>query len=324
MYKIPQILSCVLLVLSLLRGFGQQTPLSTLIYKDKYRINPAYAGLEGTLFASGIYRNQWQNFEGNPQTMDISFNCPLYRIGSGMGITFGQDKLGIQKNHYVKPSINKVWKSSTWLVSIGLQSEFYWFSLNSNAVRTPQGEYQGGNLDHKDNQISNLNGSINIMDLGLSCFVQRGPFELGIAIEKLLESKKDQMVFPWQNNRTVKGFMGAQFDWFSINFIEQIVVLSDFKQSQIDFFSGFEYNGNIFGGVHVRGYNGNSFESLGVSFGFSLSKQLKMAYGHEFYMGSIPQQLNGGSQELGIFYNFGRAFGLGKAPKIIHSPRYSD
>jgi type IX secretion system PorP/SprF family membrane protein len=304
--------------------FGQQSPLSSLIYKDKYRVIPAFAGMEGTLMGSGVYRNQWHSFPGHPQSIDLSIHFPIYRWGSSAGILIGQDELGLERHSFIKPSFHKVLKLNGVLLSAGLQAEFNWINFNSGLARTPEGDYQGQNFDHNDPRLLNSESSLGTFDLGLSCYAIWGKFQGGISIEKLLQTKNESQPFPWANRRTIKAIGSKDFKWLDLDFKAQLLIYSDFVKVQADLFSGFDYHGSIFGGIHFRGYNGNSLESLGFSLGFSLSKSIQVAYCHEFYVGQIPVNYVTGNQEIGLFYNFGKAFGLGKPPRIIHSPRYSD
>jgi type IX secretion system PorP/SprF family membrane protein len=62
-------------------------------------VNPAYAGYKEDLFANAIYRKQWVNFPGGPQTGGVSVDGALNssrdaRVGLGFQVMY--DKLGPQ------------------------------------------------------------------------------------------------------------------------------------------------------------------------------------------------------------------------------------
>lgn len=62
-------------------------------------VNPAYAGYKEDIFANAIYRKQWVNFPGGPQTGGVSVDGALNaskdnRVGLGMQVMY--DKLGPQ------------------------------------------------------------------------------------------------------------------------------------------------------------------------------------------------------------------------------------
>ena len=68
--------------------FTQYT-FNTLFY------NPAFAGVEGLTKITAVHRTQWAGYGyGNPTTQVVSFTTPIYRLSSGFGVHFVQDRLG--------------------------------------------------------------------------------------------------------------------------------------------------------------------------------------------------------------------------------------
>lgn len=315
--------SCIVVVFGMI-GVCQQSSLVSLAYKDPFRIIPSSGGLKGTLMGSGIYRNQWQGLDGHPKGVDLSLHFPIFQISSTSGVSIGQEKLGLETHTFLKPGIYKVIKSDSWIWSIGLQAEFDWISFDSKLARTPEGNYQNPEVDHKDPLVSNQQGSQGIFDFGVSSFISWKQFSFGINVEKLLESSQAAADFPWKNRRNLKILGLFEYEWMKILWKPHLLIYTDFNQLQADFIASFEYGSGIFGGIHLRGFDNNSLESMGLSFGFDISKSLQLAYCHEFYIGAIPAGIPSSSQEIGLFYNLGKAFGLGRPPKIIHNPRYSD
>ena len=303
---------------------SQQTSLISQAARDPYFVNAAYAGLEGTLVSSAHYRNQWIKLDGHPKTILIASHFPIYKIKSGFGFCIGQDQIGLHTEFFIKPSLNHVWKVNDWLLSGGLQLDLKSLSFNADNARTPDGEYSNGQIDHRDPELSNVDLNSGFIDLGASIFIQRANYKLGFSADRLLESRSTKQGLPYKNSREFRVLGLSDFEWANIKVRSGIMLYTNLNRFQTDFFSNFEHNGNIFGGLHVRGYNGNSMESLGITAGFALTRKLQLAYTHEFYLGKIDKGQVTGSQEMGLYYNLGRAVGLGKAPRIIHSPRYSD
>lgn len=98
---------------------AQQEPLFTMYMHNVPALDPAAAGVSGTVCGSFFGRDQWMGFkdqEGdrvNPQTYGITLDMPVYAIKSGVGLTVAYDKLGFEKNldikvlyayHYVFPN----------------------------------------------------------------------------------------------------------------------------------------------------------------------------------------------------------------------------
>lgn len=303
---------------------GQQSSLFSLASKDVYRIIPAMAGQEGTLFASGLFRSQWQNIEGHPQTFDFSVNLPLYWIQSGCGFSLGKDELGLSQLVYFRPSYNLVFKSEAILWSGGLHLIYNNLRFQGDLARTPEGQYLAGSIDHLDPLVPTTTVSLHILDGGVSLALLYRNWQIGLSVNQILESHTRNENLAWKNRRHYQILTSyhAEIERFIIK--PQCLVSLNGNRVQADFFTGFEYNGNVFGGIHFRGYDDRSLESVGISVGFKLSKRISLAYAHEFYLGKLSGDSQLQTQEFGLFYHFGKAIGLGIKPRIEYSPRYAD
>ena len=58
-------------------------------------INPAYAGSQDVVSVMGIYRHQWAGIDGAPRTVNASVNSPLRKEQYALGLTIGNDRLGL-------------------------------------------------------------------------------------------------------------------------------------------------------------------------------------------------------------------------------------
>jgi len=78
-----------------IKGLAQQDPMYSQYMFNQLIINPAYAGTRDVLNASLLYRNQWVNIPGAPNTGIVSIDAPLenQRVGLGMNAVF--DKIGV-------------------------------------------------------------------------------------------------------------------------------------------------------------------------------------------------------------------------------------
>lgn len=303
---------------------GQQSSLFSLHHTDVYRVIPAFAGMEGTLFASILYRDQWQGLEGHPRTLDLSINMPLYWLASGAGINISKDELGLSNITAIKPSWNKVVHSGEVLWSVGLQLSYVHYSFNGELARTPDGNYLPLPIRHNDPYLSERKTSFSLLDGGLSGVAFYRNYKMGFLVSNLLESKTSNDLNQWQNKRHYYILIGGEYQIGSWTISPEVLVQSTISQTQNNLFLGIDHNGSIFGGLHFRGYDDYSLESFGVSAGFRLSENLSVAYAHEFYLGKLRLNPDLKTQEFGLFYQFGKNFGLGKKPRIQFSPRYFD
>ena len=70
---------------------AQQDPQHTMYRFNGLMFNPAYAGSREALSLSAIYRWQWVNVEGSPQTGSFSIHSPLKNDHIALGFSFVSD-----------------------------------------------------------------------------------------------------------------------------------------------------------------------------------------------------------------------------------------
>ena len=87
-----------LILLVLLGTFAtqaQQDPQYTQYMYNTQVVNPAYAGSRDALSFGLLYRTQWVNFEGAPQTGTFTVNSPIGALENmGLGLSIVRDELG--------------------------------------------------------------------------------------------------------------------------------------------------------------------------------------------------------------------------------------
>jgi type IX secretion system PorP/SprF family membrane protein len=81
--------------------FSQQIPQYSQWFWNLFAINPAYAGLKPCLEVKTIYRTQYANLEGSPNSGVVTFSAPIYTRKRGIltprqgcGFKFEADKIG--------------------------------------------------------------------------------------------------------------------------------------------------------------------------------------------------------------------------------------
>ncbi len=93
----------LIIFFSLIAGvsFSQQIPQYSQWFWNLFAINPAYAGLKPCLEIKTIYRTQWANLEGSPNSGVLTFSTPIYTQRKkmltprqGCGFKFESEKIG--------------------------------------------------------------------------------------------------------------------------------------------------------------------------------------------------------------------------------------
>ena len=78
----------------LMEGIAQQDPQFSQNMFIKLPINPGYAGTNGAICATAVYRTQWVGFPGAPRTFLFAIDAPVPKLHGGAGLTIMNDQLG--------------------------------------------------------------------------------------------------------------------------------------------------------------------------------------------------------------------------------------
>lgn len=306
-------------------GWSQQAAQYTMFMMNKFNWNPAYAGMEGSLVATGIYRSQWQGLPGNPVTQNIGVHLPVNVIRSGFGLTLENDALGARQRTTGTLSYNyQMELGRRAILALGGSAGYAQRNLDGAALRTPEGDYSptDGVLIHNDDllPVTGVSGSALTYGAGLYLLTER--FEAGLAVRNLTEP-----IAPVSDALSIQlsrsFFFNAEghFDLSPmISFHPALLVRSDLAQTQTDVAALFHYNDNIIAGASFRGYDSNSIDAAAVIVGFRLSDNITAGYAYDFTLSALNQVSNG-SHEIMISYNLNKSLGTGRPPKIIYNPR---
>jgi type IX secretion system PorP/SprF family membrane protein len=122
----------LILIITSLSGYSQQSPLSESYFMDKYSLAPSYAGSYNPKFLFAGYRRDWTGIDGGPKTVRISYNDLFpYMQNAGYGGKIVYDKAGIFSQLYIMGSYSYNLKiNEDHKVMFGLSAGFYRNRLN--------------------------------------------------------------------------------------------------------------------------------------------------------------------------------------------------
>ena len=295
---------------------------------NKYAFNPAYAGLDNSLSLTGVIRTQWTGLDGNPITQNANAHLPLYILRGGFGINIENEVLGAERNTSASASYN-FWLplSEKRILTIGMGGGIIQKSLDGAKLRSPDGQYTGGTINHRDPYIPTGKETALVPTFSAGIYYQSPSIEIGFSTNNF--SASDFQISTKQDTvariNTVQNYFAIFAGKFTIgdNFaiIPSIFTKSDFRQTQMEFSTIVKYDDNIFGGVSFRGYESNSIDALAIIAGFNINEHVTLAYSYDVSLSQL-NTVNGGSHEVMINYNHNRAIGNGRLPKIIYNPRF--
>ena len=289
---------------------------------NSYKDFNAFAGFDQKLVIVGHIRNQWINHPGNPRFQYMGAHMPIYTLKAGMGVDFENISEGNFNYKKARISFNKVFSSNNLLISLGGRVGFNQISLDGNTIFTPQGNYQDGNIDHKDRILFNQLGRGLGIGYDVSTFIRYENYQMGLALSEAPGHEFDIKTssFKYKEHLNLY-FSGIFLATDHIQFQPSITVRTDFVSLQSEISGVINLNGSIFGGLLFRGYNVSSIDALGLMFGHKINKRYSIYYNYDIPLSSIRRSSEG-SHELLIKMNLETFFGKPKNPKIIYNPRF--
>lgn len=307
---------------------AQQAPQYSLYPLNAYAFNPACAGLENTLIATGVYRKQWSNLAGAPETQHLNIHLPLAFIRSGVGLRVENDAIGAHRTTQVIGSYNyQLELGRHGLLVLGLSGGYLQYTLDGAKLRAPDGTYAepGGAFSHNDPFLpeGKVQAGAPIGEVGV--FFQHQKLELGAAIQPVFApvlKAGNAGVFQLQPVKHYL-FMAA----YSLAAGENLVVRpslmakTDVSETQIEITSLFRWRENIFAGASYRGFGASARDAVVLLAGLKLNEKTTLAYAFDLPLSPL-KAANRGSHELLLRYSLNKPIGAGKLPPVIYNPRF--
>lgn len=303
--------------------YAQQSTQYSMYMLNKFAQNPAYAGMDNSLSVTGVFRKQWIDLPGSPTYQNVNAHMPLYIASGGIGINFENDVIGAEKSTLMTLAYNyQLPIGKIGILSIGVAGGLFQKELNGEVLRTPDGNYEGVLIDHRDDILPNTleTGQTPVFEAGV--FLQTEKLEIGLSAKNLVEPSVELSTLSMQLRRTYFATAAYRLDiGDAVALKPSVMVRSDATQTQMDFSLLAFINENIFGGGSYRGYSTTTSDAVAIILGLKISEQLNFAYAYDITVSNLNTVSNG-SHEVMLNYNFGKPIGKGKLPPIIYNPRF--
>lgn len=312
-----------LLFLLCASSLGAQQPMQFSQYMfNKYQMNPAYAGFDFSLNVTGIYRSQWNEFANSPVSQNINAHLPMYLLNGAVGINVANEQIGYFNNTLSTISYNYVYETRIGLFSGGIKGGFIQSALNGSALRSPDGIYEGRTFSHNDLTLSEISQTGIGVLYGAGVYFIGNYFETGVSLSQL----PSQSVSYNPTKVEFIPYMNFYFeseidinDFLSIS--PSLLIKTDFIETQIDVSSVAKFNGNIFGGIGLRGYNSKSIDAAVLIAGWKFNEHYTLSYAYDIGLSALRSS-HEGTHEILLSYNLNKLIGAGLPPKIIYNPRF--
>jgi len=307
---------------------AQQAPQYSLFALNPYAANPAYAGLENTLVATGVYRQQWSGLKGAPLTQHVNAHLPLYVIHSGLGIKVENDAIGAHRTTEALISYDYQFElGRRSILSFGGSAGYLQYSLDGDKLRAPQGTYvePGGAFEHNDIFLpeGKVQAGTPIFELGI--YLQARDLELGAAVQPVFAPVlKETGSGDFQLQPVRQYVFSAAYTW-SVGENAKIkpaaLVKTDAKETQMEVSAIVRWRENIFVGASFRGFTQSSKDAAVLLAGLKINEKTTLAYAFDISLSPL-NAANRGSHELLLRYSLNRPIGAGKLPPVIYNPRF--
>ena len=185
-----------------IQTYAQQDPTYSQYMYNRLSFNPAYAGTNGSLCATGLYREQWMGLkfdnpdEATPRTFLFTFDMPVSFLHGGLGLTANRDQIGLNSATSVKLdyAYHIYWGPGN--LSIGIEGDLY--NKTTDFGRMQGGSSQTGDPNSpvdesvSDPLIGQDSKTDMLIDVGAGLYYQiPGVMYLGLSATKLLEAKSE-------------------------------------------------------------------------------------------------------------------------------------
>lgn len=307
---------------------AQQAPQYSLYMFNLYGYNTAYAGLDGSVSATGVFRKQWTSFAGSPLTFQANVHLPIEYLKSGVGLSAEHDRLGAETYTNLRVSYNYIAPlNKKTVLSIGGAVRMSQRTLDGSLLRTPEGNYEGGTIVHNDDLIPLTKATGMTWGAEAGIYLKHENYGLGVSAINLhqptvslvaLSGETVQMLL----RRTY--FLTGQYTWnINEDFALQpsVLVKTNLDQWQPELATILKYKKQFWGGVGYRGYSSLTRDAVIVMAGMQFDKHWTLAYSYDISMGAL-RTYNSGSHELMLNYNLREPLGKAVPQKIIYNPRF--
>jgi len=307
--QLKKCLAGLLLLIVSFSTMSQQDKLITHFIYDKMSINPGKTGLglDNTICATSIYRNQWDKVNGAPNSAVLNIEANLSRIlPGGIGLSFYHDAIGFAKQNNLALNYSyPIEIGGVGTLGVGVGVGLINYGLQPDWV--PPTSLQDPDLP-EEFAATNL-------DVNFGAYFNGKDFYAGLSSTHLTESLlKQQSANGFeQSYQTARHYYlmgGKKFaNMFGGTIDAQVLMRTDLVKFSADFNARYIYDfGNSkigYGGLTVR-----TSDAVAMMFGYTPMENLTVGYSYDITVNKLAS-VSRGSHE--IFFKY--CYKLPEPPK---------
>ena len=300
---------------------AQQEQQNSQFTFTKYRTNPAYAGLDYSLSVDALVRSQYTGIPGQPMTHYFSLHLPAYILSGALGAEIYRATEGELTHNSITGSYNYVYNLPFGFLSGGVRAGLLQTSVDGESLRTPTGDYDLNVFSHYDPILTNSNfsGLAPIWELGAYLLMGDPQFGVSVSRTPIIKHRIGKSEVGLVTHLDLYGQYRYRYS-DELHFLQAVLLKSDFNVVQSDVSLLAEINGNIFGGIGLRGYSSSSLDAMSIITGLNLGRHYRLSYSYDIGLSEL-KRVNEGSHEILLNYNLKKIIGLGNTPKLEYNTR---
>jgi type IX secretion system PorP/SprF family membrane protein len=302
---------------------GQTAPQYSLYMLNPVQFNPAFAGLERSVSCTGVFRRQWTGLPGSPSQQHANVHLPLYLLNSGVGLSLDNDMLGARQ--YLSASLAYSYHLQVGIrtmVAFGIGAGVSQLSWDGSELRTPDGDYTLGAVNHQDQLLPGTKQSAIAPQMRAGISLKTETLEAGVSVHDPVSWAYQFEGVDIESRPTI--YLFGKYKWPFFRALElqpSLLLKSDLSSWQAEGTLAAYFNSKILGGATFRGFTRNTLDAVVLFAGVRLAESTMLCYSYDLSLSGL-RDVNQGSHEVVIQYVFPKPFGKGKLPKIIYNPRY--
>ncbi|MFN8308493.1 MAG: type IX secretion system membrane protein PorP/SprF [Chitinophagales bacterium] len=310
MKKFLSILTAVVIATG---SFAQQDPQHTMYRFNGLMFNPAYAGSREALSFAAIYRWQWVNIPGAPQTGSFSVHSPLKNNNIALGLTFVNDRYTVVHTNKLEGTFAyriPVGKSKRVKIALGISAGV----TNYRASLAEVGLTESGDPKFQSNI------SLWMPNIGFGIYAYGQKWFVGAAVPNLLQNSLEKNGEVWKRGiadahqyLSLNASAGYAFDLGKkVKFAPSVFMKYTPKHAPIsfDFNANFIFIDRIWLGASYR-----LSDSYGFMAAVNITPQWRVGYAYDLTVSALSKGTTG-SHEIMMGYD------LDFNKKRLVNPRY--
>ena len=270
---------------------AQQDAQYTMYMFNGLSINPAYAGTNDITELTAIYRTQWVNFDGAPQSINVSGHTGINQK-NGVGISLEYDEISIHKRWSLYGSYAYRLALRNGTLSLGIQAGF--LQQNSDYTDVP--------IEDETDQLFGVDYSNFEPNVGLGAYYYTRKFYVGLSVPHLIKSEFDEISTLSYYERTyllTSGFIiPVNYD---VILRPSILVKAIPEKAPIDIDVNFSV---LLQKVLWLGVSYRWQDSIDFMIEYQINRNLSLGYSYDYSISGLSD-VNSGSHEVMFGYDFG-------------------